>query len=259
MNRNILLGMPTLIELETLQNNIDYCHSLDLDLLEINMNLPYLQVEELKRIHLPEDLKFSIHLPEELNVWDFNPKVRNAYIETIRETIEFADKQNIQIINMHMNRGVYFSLPEKRVYLFEENNPFFNDRNEEFGSMIDDMLQDSEIKIYIENTGILDAPFISRAVESLLKRDSFYLTWDVGHDASSGNKDLHFYKSHIDEIKHVHLHDAIGKTNHLPLGEGELDFPEILSIVDCSIKSIIFETKTVAGLKKSVNYYRKRF
>jgi hypothetical protein len=83
MKKNILIGMPTLIELENFQRNIDLCYSLNLDLLEMNMNLPYLQVENLKKTHLPKDLQFSIHLHEELNVWDFNPKVRNAYIETI--------------------------------------------------------------------------------------------------------------------------------------------------------------------------------
>ena len=257
MKENILIGMPTLIELKTLQKNIDFCHSLNLDLLELNMNLPYLQVEELKKTQLPMDLQFSIHLPEELNIWDFNPKVRNAYTETLVETIEYADKHNIRILNMHMNKGVYFSLPNKKVYLFEDNKYFFNEKTEEFGALVDDVLQDSDIKVHLENTGMLDIPFIYDAATSLLKKKSFRLTWDVGHDASSGNKDFQFYKSHIADIKHIHLHDAIGKSNHLPLGEGDLDITEIMNIVGNSVESIILETKTVEGLKKSVEFFSK--
>jgi len=100
LKNNIPVGMPTLIYLETLQKNIEFCHSINLDLLKMNMNLPYLQIEELKKIHLPKELQFSIHLPEDLNVWDFNPKVRKAYIETLTETLEYAEKQNIQIPNL---------------------------------------------------------------------------------------------------------------------------------------------------------------
>jgi len=257
LNRNILLGMPTLIELKTLQKNIDCCHAQNLDLLEMNMNLPYLQIEALKHINLPKDIEFSIHLPEELNVWDFNPKVRNAYIETLVETIEYADKQNIKILNMHMNRGIYFTLPHRKVFLFEEKRSYFKDRTVELGEIVDGLLKDTNIRVHLENTGILNTPFISDAVSYLLNKKSFHLTWDVGHDVSSGNKDYQFYKSHKADIKHMHLHDAIGNSNHLPLGEGNIDILEIMNIVRDSIKSIILETKTVEGLKKSIEYFRK--
>jgi hypothetical protein len=77
---------------------------------------------------------------------------------------------------MHMNKGVYFTLPAKKVYLFEDNKNFFNDKTEEFGSMVDELLKNSDIKIHLENTGILDFQFIKDAVLSLLKKESFNLT-----------------------------------------------------------------------------------
>ena len=129
---NYLLGMPVLIELGSLEGNIDFCRSLGLDLLELNMNLPYLQIERLREVTLPGDLHFSIHLPEELNVWDYNPKVRNAYRDTLTETMELAASNNIKVLNMHMNRGVYFTLPHRKVYLFEENPEYFREKTEEF-------------------------------------------------------------------------------------------------------------------------------
>ncbi len=58
-------------------------------------------------------------------------------------------------------------------------------------------------------------------------------------------------------IKHLHLHDAIGQSNHLPLGMGNIDFEDIFQIAGKSINTIIFETKTIEGLKKSVDYFHK--
>ncbi len=58
-------------------------------------------------------------------------------------------------------------------------------------------------------------------------------------------------------INHLHLHDAIGKKNHLPLGSGEIDYFSILSELGSNLKTIVFETKTVVGLKASVEYFRE--
>ena len=259
MKRNILLGMPTLIELGDMDKNIDFCRSLNLDLLELNMNLPYLQVGDLRKIDFPDDLKFSIHLPEEFNAWDFNPKVREAYLQTIIETMELARVNNIKVLNMHMNTGVYFTLPDRKVFLFEENKDFYQEKTREFRSLAEKHLKGSDAKIYLENTGILDIPFIQDAVSCLLACDCFALTWDIGHDASSGYRDSAFYKANIAKVNHLHVHDAVGPSNHLPLGEGEIDLDDIFSAAGGYADSIILETKTCEGLKKSADYFRKKY
>ena len=259
MKENTLLGMPTLIELKSLRENIGFCRSLGLGLLEMNMNLPFLQPDSLRKADLPGDLSFSLHLPEELNVWDFNPKVRSAYIDTLRETIEIADSKNIQILNMHMNRGVYFTLPEGKVYLFEEYSDFYRKKTEEFSFLIGKFLEGSDIKLHIENTGHLRIPFIRRAVSDLLQKECFVLTWDIGHDASSGFRDRDFYQSHLDKVRHLHLHDARGNRNHLPLGEGEIAIEEILNEAGEFADSIVLETKTCAGLRKSLDFLRSKY
>ncbi len=40
-------GMPTLIELNTLEENVQLCKSLGLDFVEINMNFPAYQLDNL--------------------------------------------------------------------------------------------------------------------------------------------------------------------------------------------------------------------
>ncbi len=46
------LGMPTLIELNTLEDNAKLCKELGLDFIEINMNLPQFQASTLSAEHL---------------------------------------------------------------------------------------------------------------------------------------------------------------------------------------------------------------
>ncbi len=249
--------MPTLIELNNLKDNIELCKQLNLDLLEINMNLPMYQLENLHKLPKSNDIEFSLHLPEELNVWDFNNYIKSAYINTVLETISIAQNKDISILNMHMNKGVYFTLPEEKVYLFKKNIENYLDSTKNFASIISNELNGTNIKIHIENTGIYDQDYITQAIGIFMEYDCFELTWDIGHDFSSGNLDLHIIDQYIDKTTHIHLHDYIGKSNHLELGSGKLDLIEFYNKIKRVSKSIILETKTVKGLIKSVEYFNE--
>ena len=63
---------------------------------------------------------YTIHLDEKLNVCDFNKGVSEAYTETLLKTIKIAEKLSVCVLNMHFNEGVYFTLPDKKVYLYNE-------------------------------------------------------------------------------------------------------------------------------------------
>ena len=92
----IQFGMPTLIENRTLQENISLCSRLGLRFIELNMNFPEYQIDELEQTdRLLEaadaaSLYYTIHLDENLNIADFNPLVTDAYLETVRRTVAVA-------------------------------------------------------------------------------------------------------------------------------------------------------------------------
>ena len=131
-------GMPTLIQNHTLEDNIRLCKDLGLHFIELNMNFPEYQLHELENIDKfynladREGIYYTIHLDENLNIADFNPLVTNAYLETIKRTIVVAkkllplnekynkDKQSF-VINLHMNHGIYITLPNKKVQMYERN------------------------------------------------------------------------------------------------------------------------------------------
>ncbi len=254
--------MPTLIECQDIEQNVALCKELGLDFVEISMNLPQFQIDQIdcnyyKSLMREHKIFFTLHLPESLNMADFDPNVRNAYIQTTIDSINLAKEINIPLVNMHMIEGVYFTLPNQRVYLFEKYKDDYMHYIRYFGDLVNGILGNENICVSIENTGIYNLGYIRDAISELLRRDSFKLTWDIGHDYSSGNIDSEFILSNIRYIRHFHLHDAVGKSNHLPLGDGEMDLQSKIDMAKVNNCTCVIETKTIEGLRKSVNAINK--
>lgn len=131
-------GMPTLIEHENLEETASLCHELGLDFVELNMNFPQYRIESLEdtdtllAIAKKYQLFYMIHLDENLNVCDFNQAVTKAYLDTVKRTIAVAKKIKAPLINMHMNHGIYITLPTKKVFLYEEYKEHYLKSIEEF-------------------------------------------------------------------------------------------------------------------------------
>ncbi len=253
-------GMPTLIETNTLCECARLCAELGLDFIELNMNLPQYQLQKtdadyFKRIAAQYGIYYTIHLDENLNVCDFNPYVAEAYRKTVADTIEIAKQLDVQILNMHMAKGVYFTLPDKKVYLFSEYKEQYLESIAKFREMCGNTVGENNIQICIENCdGFED--FQKGAVELLLESKVFALTFDVGHNHGIGGTDEVFIMKHKDRLRHIHLHDASGKKNHLPLGTGEVDIEKYLSLANEQHCRVVLETKTIDGLKQSVEWLK---
>jgi sugar phosphate isomerase/epimerase len=55
----------------------------------------------------------------------------------------------------------------------------------------------------------------------------------------------------------MHLHDGLGKNNHLALGDGEINLTDKFALAkECNCRCVL-ETKTIGGLTKSVVYLNK--
>lgn len=253
-------GMPTLIETSTLEECAKLCAELGLDFIELNMNMPQYQlykidVEYFKRVADKYGVYYTIHLDENLNVSDFNPYVAQAYIKTVADTIEIAKQLGVRVINMHMAKGVYFTLPDRKVYLFLEYKEQYLKSIVAFRNMCETAIGDTDIKICIENCdGYED--FQEETIELLLKSDVFALTFDVGHNHGIGGTDEEFIMKHKDRLHHIHLHDAEGKKNHLTLGTGEMNIENYISLANELNCRVVLETKMIDGLKQSVEWLK---
>ncbi|WP_242840943.1 sugar phosphate isomerase/epimerase family protein [Butyrivibrio sp. AE3004] len=263
-------GMPTLIENKTLEDNINLCKSLGLNFIELNMNFPEYQVNELEQTeHLIEladkaGIYYTIHLDENLNIADFNRLVSEAYLETVRRSIEVAkallplrdlygDASQPLTLNMHMHHGIYITLPDRKVQMYDRDFDTYMKSFSVFREKCEEWIGDSDIMIAVENTdGFRE--YEKKAIEFLLESQKFGLTWDIGHSKATGEKDVPFIMSHKDHLIHFHIHDGseVPPRNHLALGDGEIDLKERLSLAEQRNARCVLETKTIEALKKSV-------
>ena len=267
-------GMSTLIENRTLEDNIALCSSLGLKFIELNMNFPEYQLEQLEQtdslLHIAElaGIYYTIHLDENLNIADFNHLVSDAYLETVRRTImaakkliclrdRYGDSLQPLILNMHMNHGIYITLPDRKVQMYERDYDTYMQSFSVFRSLCEEWIGDSGIMIAVENTdGFRD--YEKKAIEYLLESPKFGLTWDIGHSKAISEKDVPFILKLQEHLVHFHIHAGreTPPKNHLALGDGEIDLMERLKMAERWNARCVLETKTIEALRKSAIWLR---
>lgn len=257
-------GMPTLIEIENLEDTMKLCRELGLSFVELNMNLPQYQIESLENIAYLKSLQekyqigYTIHLDENLNISDFNKLVAKAYLDTVERTIGVAKALNVPILNMHMNHGVHFTLPDRKIQLFEQYSTEYMDSWKEFRNVCENAIGDANITICIENTNGY-REYEKAAIAYVLKSKIFGLTWDIGHSNAVDNVDEKFILENRDKLCHFHIHDSFQKQDHMALGAGEIDLEQRLGIAEKYGCRCVLETKTIEGLKKSVVWLKNNW
>lgn len=257
-------GMPTLIELKSIEENAALCRELGLGFVEFNMDLPEYQIDRLEPIRLAKAMEkygiyFTIHLEDTAYPWNFNKRVAEGYTENVLQTIEFAKKLSIPLLNMHFHQGEYFTLPDRKAYLFEEYRDEFMQKLTAFRDACTSAVGEAGIKISIENTRSFGLDFVAGGIAVLLDSPVFTLTFDTGHNAGDSFRQQPLIEQHINRLSHMHLHDY-SKTHgdHLPLGNGELDLAEYLILAKDRNCRVVLETKTIDGLRQSVNWLKER-
>lgn len=259
---SIEFGIPTLIETKNLEECAELCSELGFQFVELNMNLPQYQLNCIdthgyKEISEKFGIYFTIHLDENLNASDFNPLVAKAYTDTVLQTIDIAKKLNIPILNMHLSGGVYFTLPDRKVYLFDEYSDEYIQSMQAFRDKCSNELIGSGITICIENSSGYDKMFLQKGLAHLLESPVFGLTFDIGHNAAIGGGDESHIMQHKDKLCHMHIHDAEGKKDHMVLGTGKLDLEKYFKLADSNNCRVVLETKTISGLRQSADWFRQ--
>ena len=268
-------GMPTLIENRTLEDNAALCRSLGLSFIELNMNFPEYQLDRLEhtdalmRIAERTGIYYTVHLDENLNIADFNPLVSDAYLETVCRTVNaakkllplrdrFGDGSRPLTLNMHMNHGIYITLPDRKVQMYDRDFDTYMKSFARFRSLCEEWIGDGDVMIAVENTdGFRD--YEKKAVEYLLESPKFGLTWDIGHSKAKGEMDVPFILEHQGHLIHFHIHDGTETPpkNHLALGDGEIDLKNRLRLAESRNARCVLETKTILALRQSVEWLRR--
>lgn len=266
----VQFGMPTLIENRTLQENIDLCSRLGLRFIELNMNFPEYQADRLEQTGKLLDaadaagIYYTIHLDENLNIADFNRLVTDAYLETVRRTVEVAkallplrdrwgDASQPLTVNMHMHHGIFITLPDRKVQMYDRDRARYLEDCRRFRGLCETWIGGAPVRIAVENTDGFRG-YEQEAIDLFLESSCFGLTWDIGHSKVTGEKDVPFIRAREDRLIHFHIHDGSEQPprNHLALGDGEIDLSARLRLAEARNCRCVLETKTVDALTRSV-------
>lgn len=252
-------GMPTLIELMDTEKSAALCRELGLRFIELNMSFPQYQpeqmdIEKLRAIKERYGIYYTIHIDESLDPCSVNPGIAEVYTKTMLKTIEIAKALAIPTLNLHLLRGIYVTLPERRTYVYAENMDFYLEKLRAFREAVTAAIGESGIRVCVENTDGYDLPFLREALRVLLESPAFALTLDVGHDHAIGGIDLPVILEKKERLRHMHLHDARGTNVHLALGDGEIDKAGFLALArECGCR-VVLETKTIEALRASARW-----
>ena len=249
-------GMPYLLETATVEDACRLCRELGLSFVELNANFPAcqaegLRAEELLRLKAGYDIDFTFHVEEECDPFAFQGRIRDAWLDALRQTMALAVAVGMPVINMHLPHGVYITLPGERVYLYARYREGYLRAAEELRGLCESCLRGSNVRIALENTDGFQ-PHEREAVDLLLASPRFGLTLDIGHCNGAGNADLPFYQERAERLIHMHGHDALGRKNHLALGDGDIDLAARFAWADRNNARVVLETKTIAALRTSV-------
>ncbi len=256
-------GMPTMVEMQSVEQGAALCRELGLDFLELNTNFPQYSLPklwenaaELEEIQEKYGIFYTLHLDDEMSAADFNPYVAQASRDTLRDAAPPAKRLGIRRLNMHLSRGAKYTLPDRVIYFFEAYEADYLSQIQAFRDCCQEAIGDSGVQICVENTaGYLD--FQKKAAALLLESPAFALTFDIGHNYCSGNMDEDWILEHSRHLRHFHVHDAMGRTqDHRALGTGELDIRRYLAIARDLGCTVVLETKTFQSLRQSVDWLR---
>ena len=256
-------GMPTLMEIKDVEQTVALCAQLGLSFVELNTNFPMhqpelLDVEQLNALKEKYGVHYTIHLNDEMAVAEFNPHVAAGYRQAVLEVIELAKKIGVKKLTMHMSDGAKYTMPHEIVYFYGAYRQEYLQQMRAFRDLCEQAIGDSGIVICMENTnGYRD--YQLQALEELLESPAFALTMDIGHNYCAKTVDEEWILARRDRLTHMHMHDAKdGKNDHLALGEGELDIPKFVDLAKECDCTVVLETKTIEGLRKSAQWVKNQ-
>lgn len=257
------VGLPALVEYTGLSSLVDLCLELNLNFIELNMNMPYNFIQnvspsELRKITRETNIEFTMHMPDEADLGTFYESVRSGYVSLFSDTLDWARASGVKLLNLHIIEGAKMTLPDKKVYIYDQYSDQYLKNFTRSIQELSPKAQKCGIILAIENSHNFGKAYIQRVLDDSLTYPNVKLTWDTGHDAVSGFTDKAYLMKHVNEIAHMHFHDAKGQKDHQVPFDGDLDVAGLIDFARRQGIRLLIEVKTAEALKKSVNILRNK-
>ncbi len=257
--RKTPFGMPTLMAMERIEDNIALAEELGLQFIEVHLSLPPYRLETIdagvyRDLAARAGLFYTFHIFEEFSYAGFHTALRQTQLAVFADVLRLALAVESPIVNIHMERGMYFTLPEGRRHFLCHYRDHHLQSLRDFRALCEDTVGGGKLKVSIENTSDFHIDYIREASEFLLESPVFSLTWDVGHDQLNDGRDGDFFVRHLERVAHFHMHDAAEGLDHRPFGEGKVPIAERFALAERLGASCLLEVKYEEGLRRSLAF-----
>ncbi len=254
------IGMPVLFEYDSVCENVKLAKELNVDFIEMNLNMAYCREalegkEDLHKLFNENNLDMTLHFYDETDFATY-VEVIDAYLGLLEKYVKLGAKYNLKKVNIHLNCGPVVTISGVKNYIYEKEGEDFKKRITRALNKALDILSPYGIDLVIENVNYgKEIPYL-KDVYRFLKAEGYNFNLDVGHDDNSG-----YFVTKLDKeidlgFKEFHVHDANGKTDHLCLGDGNVDLKYYKSLAEKNDAYVLLEVKSSDDLRKSVPYFK---
>ena len=201
--------------------------------------------DDFKELLPSYDLHYSVHAPIcDINIASISDPVREASLKEMIDTIEAANRLDIDRVTIHPG------LSSMSVHGIEDR---YLMRAKESMKVLEKVSHEYGMTLAIEN--MPDMYFFlgreAKEVAGILEGTDLGVCFDIGHANTAGQIDAMIDKFG-DRIMNIHIHDNNGKMDeHLTIGDGSIDFSDVLSKVDFYDRNFVIESKTYESAVES--------
>jgi len=256
--KRLYVGMPTLMEYNSVKDNIEYAKKLKLDFVELNINMLYCYPTpefryEMLRYKDYYKINFSMHYYDTVDISSPNRNYQNYLFKDMHE-LGYTLNGIIDRLVLHIEPGAFMTIHSEKEYVYKFDQDYVY-RTIDNLKKIRDILQTYDIELVLENVPI--HPFMEELYAALGEHD-FGFCWDIGHDVIYNQFLFSTWREKYNlQIKHMHMHNVLkGTKDHQKLQVGNLQIDEYLKYAYANDIHIVVEVKDTENLKDSIEYIR---
>ena len=186
-------------------------------------------IDALKNVLHEFKMDISIHAPiRDINISSLNYGCRREAVRQIKDTICFAEEIGSEIVILHPGKNT------------SKKDPF-EDTEKLFYESLNEIVKCAEqygVTVALENMEKKAGEFILTADEILtvlkkINSPKLKICFDIAHANTITDDLVAYYDKIKDYVVHAHIsdNDGFGSKTHMKMGEGSIDFMNILSVM----------------------------
>jgi len=206
-------------------------------------------------------VRLAFHALEGPSFFIPSSRVRQCAVAELKRTLDWAQETGAENVVMHLGFDMHYGMAGANRYTHEQFPEYFELALLEALAELKQHAR-GRARLCIENVGGFRYPPARPALAALLG-GSLGLCYDVGHVSilapERRRAEMEFFARHAKSIYHAHLHDNHGgRDEHLPLGEGTIDFGPFFELLAPTRSLLVFEVRPKELAVKSLAHYREK-